>query len=206
MTIQTPRVPWWEAEPSRLRRDRAEVIAAFPEVTFIEEGQGGWRGRLPLWPFERPAPAGLEALTLSKGLTFELRYGAAYPVVYPWIFPLDPEPEPMELTQTRWHVLGNGALCLFQTQQDWDPASSVVDLLRRAAGWRIEYALLRSGALQSMTLAGIVRDSALDELIAAAPPLPPTAVLTHEADGTDEADRIGEDIMEPQAWTPECHP
>lgn len=198
MTAQTPRVSWWQAEPSRLRRDQSEMLEAFPEVTFVEEEQGGWRGRLPLWPFERPEPDGLVTLTQGKGLLFELRYGAAYPLVYPWIFPLDPEPEPMELTQTRWHVLGNGALCLFRTQQDWDPASSVVELLRKAAGWRIEYALLKRGVREDMTLAGIVRDCALDELFAAPPPLLPAAVQTPEADGTEEAGGAGEDITEPQ--------
>ena len=34
-----------------------------------------------------------------------------------------------EWMQTRYHVLGNGALCLFQTQADWNPSSSVVELL-----------------------------------------------------------------------------
>ena len=42
---------------------------------------------------------------------------------------------PAGVTQTRWHVLGNGALCLFQTQQDWEPASTVVELcVKRPAG------------------------------------------------------------------------
>lgn len=168
MTAEPARVPWWEAEPSRLRRDREEVSASFPDLVFVEDGQAGWRGRLPLWPFDRPEPAGLDRLTGGQGLGFELLYGTAYPLVYPWIFPLDPEPLPLELTQTRWHVLGNGALCLFQTQQDWDPASTVVELLRKAAGWRIEYALLKTGALQDMTMAGIVRDVSVDHLVATA--------------------------------------
>lgn len=168
MTAVPARVPWWEAEPARLRRDREEVSASFPDLVFVEDGQAGWRGRLPLWPFERVKPAGLDRLTGGQGLSLELRYGAAYPLVYPWIFPLDPEPLPVELTQTRWHVLGNGALCLFQTQQDWDPASTVVELLRKAAGWRIEHALLKTGALQDMTTAGIVRDASVDHLVATA--------------------------------------
>ena len=178
MKTEQARVPWWQAEPSRLHRDRAEVSEAFPDLEFVENGQAGWRGRLPLWPFERPEPAGLDRLTGGQGLGIELMYGAAYPLVYPWIFPLDPEPLPMELTQTRWHVLGNGALCLFQTQQDWDPASTVVELLLKASGWRIEYALLTTGVLADMTMAGIVRDGSVDHLVAAAADLldiPPDA-------------------------------
>ena len=168
MRAEPARVPWWQAEPARLRRDREEVSASFPYLVFEEGGQAGWRGRLPLWPFERPKPAGLDRLTGGQGLRFELLYGAAYPIVYPWIFPLDPKPLALELTQTRWHVLGNGALCLFQTQQDWDPASTIVELLRKAAGWRIEHALLKTGALRDMTMAGIVRDTSVDHLVARA--------------------------------------
>lgn len=165
MTAVPARVPWRDAEPSRLRRDREEVLEAFPDLVFADDGQAGWRGQLPLWPFDRPEPAGLHRLTGGQGLLFELRYSAAYPLVYPWIFPLDPQPLAAELTQTRWHVLGNGALCLFQTQQDWDPASSVVELLRKAAGWRIEHTLLKTGVLEDMTSAGIVRDPSVDHLV-----------------------------------------
>lgn len=177
MTPELARVPWWEAEPSRLRRDRDEVPAAFPDLLFFDSGQAGWRGRLPVWPFDRPEPVGLAALTGGLGLDLVLRYGAAYPVVSPAIEPLDPEPKPEELTQTQWHVLGDGNLCLFQTQADWDPASSVVDLLVRAAGWRIEYALLKAGVREDMTLAGIARDDSLDGLIADA-----TAVTGHDGE------------------------
>lgn len=168
MTAEPARIAWWEAEPGRLRRDHEEVAVAFPDLLFIDSGQGGWRGRLPVWPFDRLKPDGLDELTRGLGLDIELRYGPAYPIVSPAIEPLDPKPRTEELTQTRWHVLGNGALCLFQTQADWDPASSVVDLLIRAAGWRIEYALLKTGVREDMTMAGIAGDDALDGVIALA--------------------------------------
>lgn len=168
MTPEPARVAWWEAEPARLRRDREEMAAAFPDLTLLDGGQGRWVGRLPVWPFARAEPDGLRELTGGLGLDMELRYGAAHPIVSPAVVPLDPEPHPFERTQTRWHVLGTGALCLFQTQADWDPASSVVDLLIRSAGWRIEYALLKAGVLDDMTIAGIVNDDSLDGLIAQA--------------------------------------
>lgn len=164
MTDQAP-VPWWEAEPSRLATDKREIGEAFPSLVLQGDGDG-WAGRLPVWPFDRAAPDGLDRL-VPIGVEIVLAYTAAYPIVFPYIFPVDPEPLPLELTQARWHVLGNGALCLFQTQADWDPPSSVLTLLRKAAGWRIEYALIKAGAREGMTLTGIVNDVGLDELITA---------------------------------------
>ncbi len=174
MTDAFEPVPWWRAEPSRLDRDRREIGQAFPDLTFDPDGEGSWHGTLPLWPFERPAPEGLDVLTGGQGLVMRLGYHGAYPVVSPWITPVDPEPLVGEWTQTRYHVLGNGTLCLFQTQADWNPSSSVVELLLKAAGWRVEYALLKAGARTDMTMAGIVRDPSLDDLVTAtAASLPP---------------------------------
>lgn len=158
-------IPWWEAEPRRLEKDRQEIGEAFPDLVLRLDGQGYWTGRLPTWTFQRPAPEGLGRL-VPTGVRIVLAYTSAYPIVSPYIFPTEPEPLPLELTQTRWHILGNGALCLFQTQADWDPSSSVVDLLMRAVGWRIEYALLKAGACEEMTMASIVNDPVRDSLIA----------------------------------------
>jgi hypothetical protein len=186
MTLDVPRIAWWEAEPARLQRDQNEIGEAFPELAYVDEGQGRWDGRLPVWPFDRPRPDGLVDLTRGQGLDMELHYGAAYPIVSPSIFPLDPQPQPLELTQTRWHVLGNRALCLFQTQADWDPASSAVDLLIRAAGWRIEYALLKAGVMDDMTMTGIARDDSIDGLIAEAA----ARLATSDAEGSSPS--VGE--------------
>ena len=166
MTGSASAIPWWEAEPTRFARDQREVEATFPDLTLSLEGQGHWLGHLPMWPFARSEPAGVSGLLGGRGLLIQLAYSAAYPIVSPNLIPLDPEPLPEELTQTRWHVLGNKALCLFQTQADWDPATSVIDLLLKAAGWRIEYALLKAGVRTDMTMAGIVYDNSLDGLIA----------------------------------------
>lgn len=168
MTDSATAIPWWQAEPTRFARDQREIETTFPDLTLALDGQGHWLGHLPMWPFERPAPAGISDLLGGQGLLVQLSYSAAYPIVSPYLIPLDPEPLAEELTQTRWHVLGNKALCLFQTQADWDPATSVVDLLLKAAGWRIEYALLKARVRTDMTMAGIVHDDSLDGLIAGA--------------------------------------
>ena len=178
MTDRT--VAWHEAEPDRLARDQADMAEHFPSFELdLTEGQGVWRGRLPAWPFDRPEPEGLAALLEPHGgLKVELAYVAAYPMVFPYVVPVDPRPSFETWTQARWHVLGNGALCLFQTVADWDPTSHVTDLLYRAAAWHVEFALLTRGAVDAMTLQGIVNDDSLDSLI--------TEIALAPPDGTGE--------------------
>lgn len=158
-------IPWWEAEPARLRRDQREVTDQFTGLELILDGNGGWRGILPLWPFARPEPSGLRDLLHDKGLDIQLEYSAAHPMVAPLIFPREPRPEWIEHTQTQWHVLPGGALCLMQSDGAWDPASSIVELLLKAAGWHVEYALMKSGLIDAMTMNGIVSDDSLDALV-----------------------------------------
>jgi len=128
-----------------------------------------------MWPLDRPEPAGLDRLLAGRGLRLVVAYRQAYPMVPPRICPLDPYPEVLERTQHRWHVNGDGSLCLFQTETAWDPRESICDLLVKAAAWRVEYALVKIGAVEAMTLHGIVSDTSLDELITAAGNTDPVA-------------------------------
>ena len=95
-----------------------------------------------------------------------VRCGQAYPAAPPCIVPLDPAPEIGERTQQRWHVNGDGTLCLFQNEAVWSTRATLVDVLLKAAGWRIEYALIKAGLMESMTDRGIVTDTKLDGVIA----------------------------------------
>ncbi len=168
---QTQMIPiiWSDAEPARLARDLAEVGAFAPELQFRPPGEttehGCWVGRLPKWPFDRVEPLGLDALLGPSGLSIELLYTAAYPMVPPAIYPLDPEPTFIERTQSAWHVAPSGSLCLLQSDGAWQPETSVVELLAKACGWRIEYALMKAGWIDRMTVSGIVSDDSLDALI-----------------------------------------
>ena len=105
-----------------------------PDQTTFDHG--GWHGTLPLWPFDRHAPDGLDALTDGTGLKFNthlpgrLSHGSC-----PHIWPLAPEPEMVERTQATWHVLPSGGLCLLQSDGAWQPEASLVELL--AQGGRL---------------------------------------------------------------------
>lgn len=159
-------VTWWQCEPRRVARDQVEVRNRFPGLEWQREGAGGWLGRLPRWPFARPEPSGLVEMIGEKGLEIAVVYGHAYPMVPPAIFPLDPEPGLGARTDQRWHVMGDGSLCLFQDDATWTGRGSVVELLLKAAGWRVEFELMRLGGIDAMTINGIVEDQQFDHLLA----------------------------------------
>jgi hypothetical protein len=166
--IHTGPATWWRCEPRRLARDRAEIAELFPDLEWRDVGAGLWVGRLPRWPFSRPEPAGLADLVGDLGLDVAVEYGHAYPMVAPSIHPMDIEVGFLERTDQRWHVMGDSSLCLLQSHAEWDPRGSIVDLLLKAAGWRVEYALMKTGVIEAMTINGIVVDDQIDHLIATA--------------------------------------
>lgn len=169
MTNQEDRpLTWWECEPKRLARDQREVTQWCSDLTWVPEGAGMWQGRLPLWPFDRAEPGGLRGLIGQEGMPVMVVYGHAYPMVPPAVYPLDPKPELTEFTQTRFHVMGDGRLCLLQDASSWTGRDSIIDLLLKAAGWRVEYALIKAGVIEAMTISGIVNDASQDHLIARA--------------------------------------
>ena len=165
---------WLQLDPERLERDRAEIEAFAPNLTYAEPGideetglvfHGGWGGALPLWPFDRAEPPGLQDVTEGRGLNAVIAYPASYPMIAPRVHPIDPKPEAFEISQQVWHVAPGRTLCLLQSDGDWTPESSIVDLLLKAAGWRIEYALMKAKRIERMTISGIVDDPALDHLM-----------------------------------------
>ncbi|EGD44061.1 hypothetical protein NBCG_01649 [Nocardioidaceae bacterium Broad-1] len=166
-------VLWVDAEPEVLTRDISDIATFAPDLVYeppqMIGGQvvhhGRWVGRLPVWPFDRTEPEGLGRL-LPEGVSVVMAYAAAHPVLPPRVSAIDPNPDLGERTQHRWHVAPGGSLCLIQTEGDWSPETSPVELLLKAAGWRIEYALMKAGVVDSMTTNGIVSDPCLDHLIA----------------------------------------
>lgn len=170
MTAQLRPLAWFLQDPERLRRDKAEVAAVAPDLTFIEPGaeleEGGWVGALPLWPFDRTAPDGLQVL-VPRGLEVVVEYTSAYPMVPPHIHPVSPKPEVRERSQSDWHVLPHGPLCLIQSTGQWRPEASLTELLLKAAGWNLEYYLMKQELIPRMTESGIVSSDELDHLLSA---------------------------------------
>lgn len=160
------RYEWWRQEPGRLDTDQRQLHTRFPGLTWSTEDNGQWSGELPIWPFDRDPPEGLDVLLGGRGLQVLVRCGQGYPAAPPRVVPLDPEPEIVERTQHRWHVNGDGTLCLFQSEAVWSTRATLVEVLLKAAGWRIEYALMKAGLIETMTTNGIVTDTALDDVIA----------------------------------------
>ena len=179
-------VYWTDADPERLARDLADVRAFAPDLAFETppggnpevEHHGVWTGVLPVWPFDRTKPAGLDEL-VSSGLRVQVECSAAHPVVPPAVFPLHPLPELAERSQHIWHVAPDGRLCLMQTIGAWRPSDAISDLLEKACAWRIEYALMKAGVVESMTVDGIVSDGTWDALITQAA----AAIASCSADG-----------------------
>ena len=182
-----PNYSWWACEPRRLHRDREEIAARFPNLAWNEEGAGSWEGTLPRWPFDRPEPAHLTSWVGDEGLRLRVEYSQAYPMVAPRLIPLDPLPEPVEWTQHRWHVNGDASLCLLREAAVWTGRDSAVDLLLKAAGWRVEYALMKHAAIDQMSANGIVDDDCFDHFLSQPPIAPGNAEPSDEATTGPEA-------------------
>jgi hypothetical protein len=156
---------WWQDEPGRLERDLDDLAAAGFDLTWSPVGSGRLDGRLTAWPLDRAAPDGLDELLPTGGLLVQVEFGHGYPMVCPRVYPEDPKPPLERCTQHRWHVNGDGSLCLLQSADAWDPATRLSDVLRKAAAWRVEYALVETGVVEAMSLSGIVSNPERDHLV-----------------------------------------
>jgi ubiquitin-protein ligase len=155
------RLRWFDDDPARLQRELAAMATAAPHLMWFG---AHWAGELPLWPMERPEPAALRSYVGSRRFVVEIHYPESFPMVAPRFVPIEPEPELSVRTLNVWHVLGDGALCMFQSSSDWDPHCTAADLVPKAAGWYLEYLLMQDGRIDSMTQAGIVLNDELDGL------------------------------------------
>jgi len=128
-TVDDDRFEWWRHEPGRLDAGRRQLQVQFPDLTWSTTDHGQWSGELPLWPFVRERPYGLDDLLGGRGISKKKMCGQAYPAAPPRILPQDPDPEIAERTQHRWHVNGDGTLCVFQDEALWNTRATLSDVL-----------------------------------------------------------------------------
>lgn len=157
---------WWVDDPARLELERKDLESVAPDLIWVPEGAGRFEGEIPLWPFVRPEPVGLRGLVNTPGRV-RIEYRQAFPAVPPIVICERPEPAIELRSFEAFHILPNGALCLLRDADQWTLNSPTSELLLKASGWVVEYALLQAGAVERMTPSGIVEDDQLDALITA---------------------------------------
>jgi len=155
-------IHWDEAEPARLALDTHDLGTVEPDLRWHPDRRC-WTGRLPRWPFERAEPAGLRQL-LPLGMCVLVQPSPAHPLAEPAIFPTDVDIEVWHRLDHRWHLSGDGRLCLLRSPLDWQPDDLISELLLKAVAWRCELTLLESGVVPAMTENGIASDASRDHL------------------------------------------
>jgi hypothetical protein len=166
------RQSWTDAEPRILRRELEAMAEHAPEMVWCDEVAGpdgkvgkGWEGLAPAWAGDRPKPAGVDGLLDGRQLRLKVVYREAFPTVPPMLFPVDPTPALGARGAHYWHLNPNGSLCLLRSADDWQLTDTAADLVRKAAGWFIEYLLVQAGVMDGMTVRGIYASSAIDPLL-----------------------------------------
>lgn len=169
-----PRIRWIEADPERILRERDAMAAHCTDMAWRDDltwpsGRPGvgWEGLAPAWAAERERPKGVDALLDGRRPRLQVLYAEAFPMVAPDLYPIEPDVPIERRTQHRWHVNGDGSLCLMQAANDWQPDDTAADLVCKAAGWFVEYLLVDGGHLDAMTKHGIYLSTELDALITA---------------------------------------
>jgi hypothetical protein len=168
-----PPESWVESEPGIVEREKAAMAQRAPEMVWRDNLVWmqrrlayGWAGPAPSWAADRPKPLGVDGLLAGRHLELVVIYPEAFPSVPASLFPTDPDVPLDRRTLSRWHVNGDGSLCLMQAASDWQPTDTAAALVRKAAGWFIEYLLVDAGEIEQMTERGIFEDPSLDEVLA----------------------------------------
>lgn len=167
MSDRTP-VSWTVVEAELVAREQQAMLEHAPDMSWRDVlvwrrwRMVGWEGRAPAWGGDRPQPPGVEELLHGRRLELRIFYPEAFPAVPAILEPVDPEVPVERRTLNRWHVNGDGSLCLMQTADDWDLTDTAADLVRKASGWYIEYLLADAGKIEQMTQQGVLVDTVLD--------------------------------------------
>lgn len=170
---ERPRTSWLEAEPARAAVERA-AMAVCPDMRWMDEldwpdGRtgAGWEGLALAWGGDRQRPPGVDRLLDNRRLRLRAIYPEGFPMVPPGLFPIDPSVPMERRTLHRWHMNGDGSICLMQAAEDWQATDTAAELVLKASGWFIEYLLVENGDLAHMTERGVGSSGEIDALLAA---------------------------------------
>jgi hypothetical protein len=152
--VVTERIDWRDAEPTILQRERAAMSDRAPDMDWTDEMAGGWQGLAPGWPRGLSPPRNLDRLLHGRRLRLAVRYTQGFPMAPPRVDPLDPLPPPERRADHRWHLNGDGSLCLLFSAADWPEHATAVDLVEKACGWFVEYLALEAELIDEMSEVG----------------------------------------------------
>jgi hypothetical protein len=151
VSIEPARIDWRAAESGLLESEQAQMAARAPDLAYIDEAAGGWRGLAPAWPQDLAQPPGLEKLVGGRRLELGVAYTQGFPMAPPDLFPLDPCPAVELRARHDWHLNGDGSLCLLFSAADWPGDGSAADLVEKAAGWFVEYLARQASLIEAMS-------------------------------------------------------
>lgn len=164
-------VSWTAANPAVVERERDAMAEVAPDMVWADDllwryGRVafGWRGAAPVWSAEREAAPGLPDFVNGRRLELEIFYPESFPATPPALFPVVPDVPLVRRTLHKWHMNGDGSLCLLQTALDWPLDGTAADLVKKASGWFLEYLLLEAGLIDAMSENGINSDDSFDHL------------------------------------------
>lgn len=152
------RIDWREAEPAVLAREREAMASRAPDMEWSDNpAAGGWEGLAPAWPKGYERPANLDALLKGQRLELIVAYTQGFPMAPPIVLPADPQPPPERRARHKWHLNGDGSLCLLWSAADWPAGATAADVVEKASGWFVEYLALEAGLIDEMSETGPLR-------------------------------------------------
>lgn len=157
---------WDQVLPGRFAWELDEMASIAPDMRW-DSGLSGWTGMVPVWPFDRARPPGLNDFLDGDRFELQILPSPAHPAVHPTLWPLSPRTQVEHCTDTAWHTNGDGSLCVVREHYTWTGAEPCAALIPTAAGWFLEFLLMTGQVIDAMTVHGIEASPDLDNLFIA---------------------------------------
>lgn len=162
-------VSWLEVDPDLFEQEQSQMAEVAPGMAWTPAALA-WTGELPIWPFRRDAPQRLMEYLGDRRARARIMYSQAHPAAPPRVYITQPIIDPAVRSLHRWHVNGDGTLCLFQNTADWLMTAGAAEIVVKTAAWFLEFCLMEDGRIDTMTTSGIASDAVHDHLFTPEPP------------------------------------